>query len=92
MPLAVQPVVVNERAGDQRERHLELGTSWFQHPSDWAAMPADDGPDSWQRIDAVVDVSRQEGVPGGPGRRVDIVVPAEPITQVSLPPYRSTAW
>ncbi|MGB0470096.1 MAG: hypothetical protein ACPGKP_05805 [Ilumatobacteraceae bacterium] len=85
VPLAVQPVVVNERAGDQRERHLELGTSWFQHPSDWAAMPADDGPDSWQRIDAVVDVSRQEGVPGGPGRRVDIVVPAEPISQVSLP-------
>jgi hypothetical protein len=48
-------------------------------------MPADDGPESWQRIDAVVDVSRQEGVLGGPGRRVDIVVPAGPITQVSLP-------
>ena len=85
VPLEVQPVVVNERSGDQRERHLELGTSWFQHPSDWAALPADDGPESWQRIDAVVDVSRQEGVPGGPGRRVDIVVPAEPITQVELP-------
>ena len=85
VPLTVQPVVVNERAGDQRERHLELGTSWFQHPSDWVAMPADDGPDSWQRIDAVVDMSRQEGRPGGPGRRVDVVVPAEPITEVSLP-------
>lgn len=85
VPLAVQPVVVNERPGDQRERHLELGTSWFQHPSEWAALPADDGPDSWQRIDAIVDLSRQEGVPGGPGRRVDIVVPGEPITRVELP-------
>ena len=85
VPLDVQPVVVNSRAGDQRERHLELGTSWFQNPTDWAALPADDGPASWQRIDAVVDVSRQEGVPGGPGRRVDIVVPGEPIERVELP-------
>ncbi len=85
VPLEVQPVVVNERPGDQRERHLELGTSWFQHRSDWAALPADDGPESWQRIDAVVDVSRQEGVPGGPGRRVDIVVPGGSIERVELP-------
>ena len=85
VPLDVQPVVVNSRAGDQRERHLELGTSWFQNPTDWAALPADDGPASWQRIDAVVDVSRQEGVPGGPGRRVDVVVPGEPIERVELP-------
>ena len=44
VPLDVQPVVVNGRSGDQRERNLELGTSWFQNPDDWAAMPADDGP------------------------------------------------
>ena len=85
VPLDVQPVVVNSRSGDQRERHLELGTSWFQNPTDWVALPADDGPASWQRIDAVVDLSRQEGVPGGPGRRVDIVVPGEPIERVELP-------
>ena len=85
VPLDVRPVVVNSRSGDQRERHLELGTSWFQNPTDWAALPADDGPASWQRIDAVVDLSRQEGVPGGPGRRVDIVVPGEPIERVELP-------
>ena len=30
--------------GDQRERNLELGTSWFQHRDEWAAIPADDGP------------------------------------------------
>ena len=43
-PLTVQPVVVRGRPGDARERNLELGTSWFQHPEEWAAMPADDGP------------------------------------------------
>ena len=51
VPLTVQPVVVNHRGGDQRERNLELGTSWFQHRDEWAAMPADDGPADWQRID-----------------------------------------
>lgn len=84
--LEVQPVVVRARPGDQRERHLELGTSWFQQPEEWAAIPADDGPDSWQRIDVVVDESRARpaGEPGG--RRVDIVIPAEPIERIELPP------
>jgi hypothetical protein len=36
VPLTVQPVVVNGRSGDQRERNLELGTSWFQNPDEWA--------------------------------------------------------
>ena len=58
VPLTTQPVVVNHRDGDQRERWLELGTSWFQNPSEWTAMPTDDGPADWQRIDAVVDESR----------------------------------
>ena len=55
----VQPVVVNHRGGDQRERNLELGTSWFQNQDEWAAMPADDGPDDWQRIDVAVDMSQE---------------------------------
>ena len=37
--LTVQPVVVEERGGDQRERNLEVGTSWFQRRDDWPAMP-----------------------------------------------------
>ena len=53
-PLTVQPVVVNERPGDQRERALELGSSWFQNSSEWAALPAFDGPDSWEHIDAKI--------------------------------------
>jgi hypothetical protein len=86
--LDVQPVVVQARPGDQRERHLELGTSWFQQPDEWAAMPADAGPESWQRIEVDVDESRR--VPSGPddtrGRQVDVVVPTVPIEQVPLPP------
>jgi hypothetical protein len=84
VPLTTQPVVVAERSGDQRERHLELGTSWFQNPDDWAALPADDGPEAWQRIDVEVDLIRQQGEPGGPGRRVDVVVPSSPIVPVEL--------
>lgn len=85
VPLTVQPVVVASRPGDQRERHLELGTSWFQNPDEWAAIPADDGPDEWQRIEAEVDLERRQGEPGAPGRRVDVVVPSETIRPVPLP-------
>jgi hypothetical protein len=79
--LDVQPVVVAARPGDQRERFMELGTSWFQNRDDWAAIPADDGPDDWQRIDVVVDEDRRVDPPN---RRVDVVVPAEAIEVVEL--------
>ena len=86
VPLTVQPVVVGRRGGDQRERNLELGTSWFQNPDEWAAMPADDGPSDWQRIDVQVDLDRQVGTaPMAPGRKVDIVVPVDTIEPVPLP-------
>jgi hypothetical protein len=88
VPLDVQPVVVNGRSGDPRERNLELGTSWFQHADEWAAMPADDGPEAWQRIDVAVDESRREGEPGEPGRRVDIVTPVQAIDPVPLEPVQ----
>ena len=93
--LDVQPVVVNGRDGDQRECFLEVGTSWFQHQDEWAAMPAVDGPDTWQRIDVAIDESRQE--PQGQGtdecgdpqsstsRRVNIVQPVQEIDAVELP-------
>ena len=91
VPLAVQPVVVDQRLGDgmgasdPRERHLETGVSWFQHPEEWLAMPADDGPVEWQRVAVQPDLSRRvvEGEPGGPN--VDIVLPATPIEPVELP-------
>ena len=79
VPLAVQPVVVNPRSGDPRERNLELGMSWFQHRDEWAAIPADDGPESWQRIDVEPDVARRQD------DRVDIVQPTDPVEVVDLP-------
>ena len=88
VPMTRQPVVVNERDGDQRERWLELGSSWFQHGEEWAATPVDDGPDSWQRIDVKVDLDRRVGEPGDPSRNVDIVTPVQEIKQVDLPEVR----
>ncbi|MEP7113934.1 MAG: hypothetical protein ABI862_11760, partial [Ilumatobacteraceae bacterium] len=86
VPLTVQPVVINHRGGDQRERNLEMGMSWFQHQDEWAAIPADGGPADWQRIDVEVDVSRSDGLaPGASGRKIDIVQPAEPIVAKTLP-------
>lgn len=84
VPLQVQPVVVADREGDQRERHLELGMSWFQHQDEWAAIPADSGPAEWQRIEVEPDLaSRQDD-------RVDIVKPTTPISPVALPPVTIT--
>jgi hypothetical protein len=86
VPLTEQPVVVNPRGGDQRERNLELGMSWFQHRDEWAAIPADAGPPEWQRIDVAVDASRSDGLaPGASGRKIDIVQPVEPIEVKELP-------
>jgi hypothetical protein len=87
-PLAIQPVVVNERPGDKREHWLEIGTSYFQHMNEWAALPVDHGPDDWQRIDVAADATRSVGVEGEPGREVDIVKPVEgsEIKTVSLDP------
>jgi hypothetical protein len=97
VPLDTQPVVVEERGGDQRERNLELGTSWFQQPDEWAAIPADDGPSEWQRIDVTVDESRAvpevrpaDQEPDTRSRQVDIVVPQQPIDAVQLPQVEVT--
>ncbi len=86
VPLDTQPVVAVMAPGDGRERRLEVGTSWFQHRDDWTAIPAEDGPDSWQRVDAVPDPDRrlEAGDAGGPA--VDVVVPGQPIEPVALPP------
>jgi hypothetical protein len=86
VPLAVQPVVVKTKGGDPRERWLEVGMSWFQHPEDWSALPVADGPSDWQRVKAEVDLSRREGEPGDSGRRIDVVVPSDLIRNVPLSP------
>jgi len=86
VPLAVEPIVVPGRSGVGKEPWLELGTSWFQHPEDWPALPVADGPAAWQRVDAVVDASRREGEPGESYRRVDVVVPATAVESRALEP------
>ena len=85
-PLATQPVVANIATSNPRERWLEVGTSWFQHPETWTTPIADDGPSEWQRIDVVVDESKREGEPNSNNRRVDVVNPATALTPVPLEP------
>ena len=85
IPLDTEPVVVNGRGGDQRERWLEIGTSWLQNRAEWPTLPVDDGPDSWQRTDVEIDLSRRDGEPGSDSRKVDIVTPTAAIDAVSLP-------
>lgn len=87
-PLAVQPVVVNPRSGDRRERWLEIGSSYFQHADEWNALPVADGPSSWQHIDVKADPDRKIGNEGEPGRQVDIVVPQQTITETALEPTK----
>ena len=82
--LNVQPVVINERPGDRRERWLEIGTSYFQHTNEWNALPVADGPKEWQRVTVAPDESRRMGSEGEPGRQVDIVVPTDNIKKQAL--------
>ncbi len=58
VPLDSEPLVVRERGGDQRERWLEIGVSYFQHPTDWKGLLVADGPKTWQRISVSPDESR----------------------------------
>jgi hypothetical protein len=91
-PLTVQPVVVNERPGDQRERHLELGMSWFRFRDEWAAMPADDGPPEWQRINADIKFEERTLDDDGEPRNIDILRPREVIEPVALPAVEVLDW
>jgi hypothetical protein len=87
-PLQIQPVVVNERSGDRRERWLEIGTSYFQHADEWNALPVADGPESWQRVDVQPDIDRKIGEEGEPGRQVDIVVPQQTVAETAVEPTK----
>ena len=85
-PLAMQPVVAKIPANNPRERWLEVGTSWFQHPEVWTTPIADSGPSEWQRVDVAVDESKREGEPKSNNRRVDVVKPATALVPVPLDP------
>ena len=83
--LKVQPIVVTSNTSDSKERWLEIGTSWFQHPEEWAALPAENGPASWQKLKITVDLTRRQGELDDPSRRVDIVTPSGNVDVVELP-------
>lgn len=87
-PLDIQPVVVNARSGDRRERWLEIGSSYFQHADEWDALPVAEGPSSWQHIDVKADPDRKIGEEGEPGRQVDIVIPQQTITPTAVEPTK----
>ena len=86
VPLSANPVVVGKRSGDQRERWLELGTSWLQNPNEWTALPAADGPPEWQRVEVAVDLTRRSGEPGSDARKVDIVTLVDSVKDTSFRP------
>ena len=90
-PLAVEPVVVEPsdddwyKPGDDRERNLELGTSWFQNRDAWPAVPVDDGPEEWQRVTAsIVDDVRVDPF-DDQTRKVDYVAPDGGFAPTALP-------
>jgi hypothetical protein len=90
VPLTTNPVVVKGvkpselplHLGEMRDRWLELGTSWFQHPDDWAAVPADSGPSDWQRITVKPDGQKTDD------RHLARVKPVETIKASTLDPVK----
>ena len=90
-PLAVEPVVVDQadddwyKPGDQRERNLELGTSWFQNRDTWPAIPVDDGPEEWQRVTASIVEEQRIDPFDDQLRKVDYVAPDGGFTPTPLP-------
>lgn len=88
VPLSTNPVVVGRRGGDQRERWLEVGSSWLQNPAEWPALPASSGPPEWQRADVEVDLTRRSGEPGSDSRRVDIVSFVDDIVPTTFEPTK----
>lgn len=86
VPLDSLPVVIESRGGDQRERWLELGSSWLQQGAEWTVLPAASGPTEWPRATVEIDESRREGQPGADIRKVDIVTLTEPVEATPVVP------
>jgi hypothetical protein len=76
-PLTTEPVVA-VGAGDTRDSWLELGTSYFQHQSQWAALPAATGPADWQRVTLAKSGQTSD-------RDLATVAPSAPIQAIPLP-------
>jgi hypothetical protein len=66
--------------------------SWFRFRDEWAAMPADDGPPEWQRINADIKYEERTLDDDGEPRNIDILRPRETITPVPLPEVQVLDW
>jgi hypothetical protein len=89
-PLQVQPVVVDGMSSSpigakaSRDRWLEVGTSWFQDSGAWPALPAADGPESWERISTEIVPEADGSQRPTSDTYLAKVEPAEPVQQVPL--------
>ena len=90
VPLDALPAVIESRGGDQRERWLELGSSWLQQPAEWPVLPAADGPENWPRATVKIDESRRDGIVGADVRKVDIVTLDGDVESVPVTPATVT--
>ncbi len=80
VPLKTQPIVITGEDHGNRDRWLELGTSWFQRQDEWPAMPVGDGPADWQHV-ALSRVGDKKTTNSSLAR----VAPAETVKPVDLP-------
>jgi hypothetical protein len=78
-PLDVEPIVTRGRGGDQRERWLEVGMTWFQDADRWPARLVADGPETWQRV-SVEPVVRESG-------RVDVLTTSDEYETRDVPEF-----
>jgi hypothetical protein len=81
VPLTTEPLVVKGRGGDARERWLEVGTSYFQHPNEWKGVLVADGPKEWQRIEVFKSAARSTA------DRVDILQTNTPNQAIEEPAF-----
>jgi len=70
--------VVAVGANESRDSWLELGTSYFQHQDQWAALPAATGPADWQRVALTKSGTTND-------RDLASVTPSAPIQATPLP-------
>jgi hypothetical protein len=87
VPLTTQPLVVEHRGGDQRERWLEVGTSYFQNPEDWGGLLVADGPKDWQRISVEPDPQVEAKDAENNTKRVDVLTTETPYETRQVPSF-----
>jgi hypothetical protein len=81
VPLTATPIVVPKT--DTADSWLEVGTSWYQHQSEWPAVPVDSGPSDWQRVTMKVTSEKKTD-----DRNLAVVVPSEPVAPTQLDPVQ----